>query len=256
MGIPGLALNGVRRLMSDFDAYAGEHPFYDLTPGPIPGLSEALRDTRGTLVEIGSGDGAKLRTLLDSGAASTFTEIVATDISDVRVRRLRERLPEATAMVADALSLPFASDSVDFVLSDQVIEHVPDDLSMAREIHRVLRPGGRACVGSVLKRRWAWYFHRNNGRWVLDPTHVREYGSLEEFRRVFERAGFTVQGIRFEPMPYGLGEVIMRILVRLRITSDEASIALYNRSRLLRALSKVRAAVPGYFGCWAYLRKG
>lgn len=241
--------------MSDFNAYADEHPFYDQKPGPIPGLSAALQDSGGKLVEVGSGDGAKLRTLLDSGAASRFSEIVATDISDVRVRRLRARLPEASALVADALNLPFESESVDFVLSDQVIEHVPDDVAMAREIYRVLRPGGRACVGSVLKRWWAWYFHRNNGRWVLDPTHVREYGSLDEFRRVFEQAGFTMRDLRVAPMPYGMGEVIMRVLVRLRITSDEASIALYNRSRLLRALSNVRAAVPGYYGCWAYLQK-
>jgi SAM-dependent methyltransferase len=215
----------VRLPMSDFDAYADEHPFYDQKPGPIPGLSAALQESGGKLVEVGSGDGAKLRTLLDSGAASQFSEVVATDISDVRVRRLRALLPEASALVADALNLPFESDSIDFVLSDQVIEHVPDDVAMAREIYRVLRPGGR------------------------------EYGSLEEFRRVFEQAGFTMQDLRVAPMPYGMGEVIMRVLVRLRITSDEASIALYNRSRLLRALSNVRAAVPGYYGCWAYLQK-
>jgi SAM-dependent methyltransferase len=178
-----------------------------------------------------------------------------TDISEVRTRRAGALLPEAVAVAADALDLPFESNSIDFVLSDQVIEHVADDLAMAREVYRILRPGGRACIGSVLKRRWAWYFHRNNGRWVLDPTHVREYRSLAEFRAPFERAGFALDGVRVAPMPYPIGELVIRALVRLRIVTATDSIALYAHSRILRGLSKLQAAVPGYFGCWAYVVK-
>lgn len=39
--------------------------------------------------------------------------------------------------------LPYANDSFDAVLSHEVIEHVQDDDAAAREIVRVLRPGGR-----------------------------------------------------------------------------------------------------------------
>lgn len=39
--------------------------------------------------------------------------------------------------------LPYANDSFDAVLSHEVIEHVQDDAAAAREIVRVLRPGGR-----------------------------------------------------------------------------------------------------------------
>ena len=42
--------------------------------------------------------------------------------------------------------LPFAADLFDFVLSNEVIEHVADDALYARETVRVTRPGGRILI--------------------------------------------------------------------------------------------------------------
>jgi SAM-dependent methyltransferase len=48
--------------------------------------------------------------------------------------------------LADGVAVPLADESVDFVLSLQVLEHVPGEAArhIVREIARVLRPGGRA----------------------------------------------------------------------------------------------------------------
>jgi SAM-dependent methyltransferase len=43
---------------------------------------------------------------------------------------------------ADALHLPFASESIEVAICAQVYEHVPDDIAMMEEIYRVLRPHG------------------------------------------------------------------------------------------------------------------
>nr|WP_093383328.1 class I SAM-dependent methyltransferase [Variovorax sp. OV329] len=49
---------------------------------------------------------------------------------------------------SDGQALPFRSCSVDLVYCTGVLEHVPDPMCAAREIHRVLKKGGRvlACV--------------------------------------------------------------------------------------------------------------
>lgn len=47
---------------------------------------------------------------------------------------------------ADAERLPFADASFDFVYSWEVIHHTPNVRAAAREIVRVVRPGGRVCV--------------------------------------------------------------------------------------------------------------
>jgi SAM-dependent methyltransferase len=42
--------------------------------------------------------------------------------------------------------LPFADDSFNFILSNEVLEHVEDDRACAAEIVRVARPGGRIAI--------------------------------------------------------------------------------------------------------------
>lgn len=43
----------------------------------------------------------------------------------------------------DLQRLSFANDSIDLVLSSDVLEHMPDPYQAHREIFRVLKPGGR-----------------------------------------------------------------------------------------------------------------
>lgn len=65
--------------------------------------------------------------------------------------------------------LGFGSNSFDFVVSFQVIEHIEDDMAFVREVSRVLRPGGRFIVTTP------------NAPMSLtrNPWHVREYNADE-----------------------------------------------------------------------------
>lgn len=65
--------------------------------------------------------------------------------------------------------LEFENNSFDFAVSFQVIEHVEDDMSLVREVARVLRPGGRFILTTP------------NAPMSLtrNPWHVREYNADE-----------------------------------------------------------------------------
>ena len=45
-------------------------------------------------------------------------------------------------IVASADCIPLASHSVDLVVSQEVLEHVPDPYAVLKDIHRVLKSGG------------------------------------------------------------------------------------------------------------------
>jgi len=77
--------------------------------------------------------------------------IFAVDLSDVVTRTAAERAAEAGVELAlakgDIRELPYADDSFDCVYTMGTIEHIEEYDQALREIHRVLRPGGRAVVG-------------------------------------------------------------------------------------------------------------
>jgi SAM-dependent methyltransferase len=89
------------------------------------------------VVEIGSGGGQLRRWLPDS----LLPAMVHTEPEATFVRRFHQAVPDAKAQVASAQALPFADGSVAGVLGLCVLD-VVDLEAVARELHRVLQPGG------------------------------------------------------------------------------------------------------------------
>jgi len=58
----------------------------------------------------------------------------------------------------DLLAMSFADSSVDLLIANHVLEHVPDDQQAIREVARVLRPGGHAILqtpfSAMLAKTW------------------------------------------------------------------------------------------------------
>lgn len=239
----------------DYERYARERPIFwgDFEYPRI--FLEAVAGRRGAYADVGAGDGGQIRSALDHGLLSGFSRIIAVDISAERVARMKKLLPEVEGVVADAQSLPFADGSIDFIFSSQVIEHVPDDFAMAREIARVLAPGGTAVVGSALRLRGAWYFYRCNGKWVLDPTHVREYESVEQYSAVFAKADLAVESIAVEPIRYALSDLFIRSMLAARLVRAESAASLYRRLPVLAAVRSWRVCVPRYRHIFVALKK-
>jgi SAM-dependent methyltransferase len=102
--------------------------------------------TRGLKVlEIGCGlgtDGAQF-----ARAGADYTGI---DLTDAAIELARKRFAvsnlKGSFLVSDAENLDFPNDSFDLVYSHGVLHHTPDIAAAVHEIHRVLKPGGRAMV--------------------------------------------------------------------------------------------------------------
>ena len=99
----------------------------DIGAGPgglAVALAEAFPDGRITTIDI------------DAGMASLAAARVAREGIDGRVR----------VSVGDVAALPLADHSVDLVTSSFSVHHWPDPAAGFTEVHRVLRPGGRAII--------------------------------------------------------------------------------------------------------------
>ena len=111
-------------------------------------------------------------------------------------------LMASTDVRLDITALPFADGSLDAVVCNHVLEHVPDDRAAMREFRRVLSPRGWAILQSPMDSRRAVTFEDFT---VTDPAerervfgqfdHVRIYG-----RDYFDR--LTTAGFHVETVPF------------------------------------------------------
>lgn len=137
-------IEAVREVRDVEDFFAlGEH-FVQLLADPV--LNGVAH---GRALDLGCGLGRVTRPL-----AGRFDEVVGVDVSSEMVRRAEElhpaaEFPNVSFHATDGVSLPLEDESVDFVFSYEVFQHLPSrDVMHAnlREVARVLRPEGLALI--------------------------------------------------------------------------------------------------------------
>jgi 2-polyprenyl-3-methyl-5-hydroxy-6-metoxy-1,4-benzoquinol methylase len=104
------------------------------------------------VLDVGCGIGWLCRHFARNDAQVTGVDITRRGLELTSQRVCQEGL-DCDLVQASAELLPFETDSFDFVTCAGVLHHTPDALQGVREIHRVLRPGGRAMI-SLYHRNW------------------------------------------------------------------------------------------------------
>ena len=144
------------------------------------------------VLDFASGTGWAAEFLLRLGARP-----VCADLSIEMMRRVRQRLDcdtrlvfrrEASFVVTRGQTLPFADESFDGVLCMNALHHMPSYLPALREIHRVLKPGGRAVFSEP---------GTSHAQAPLSEYRMREESIIEKsvslpyIRRLAFEVGFT-----------------------------------------------------------------
>ncbi|MBU2696521.1 class I SAM-dependent methyltransferase [Pimelobacter sp. 30-1] len=93
----------------------------------------------GRAIDVGCGMGGNTAVLRELGWRAVGVEYTATGAEIAASRGI-------PVLRGDGRRLPVADASVDLVMSTDAWEHIDDDVAVARETFRVLRPGGRALV--------------------------------------------------------------------------------------------------------------
>ncbi|MHB8507155.1 MAG: class I SAM-dependent methyltransferase [Candidatus Dormibacteria bacterium] len=95
----------------------------------------------GRVLEHGCGVGLYVQHLREHSAS-----VHGFDFELARVKAAAELLGPALLTSAAGEELPYADNSFDVLLSNEVIEHVADDRRTLAEMSRVVRPGGRIVI--------------------------------------------------------------------------------------------------------------
>ena len=147
-----------------------------------------------TLLDVGCGIGGSSRVL----AKDYGFDVTAVTISPQQVERATQLTPaglNAKFMVDDAMALSFPDNSFDVVWSLEAGPHMPDKAVFARELLRVLKPGGKLVVGDWNQRDDrrkplnAW--EKPVMKQLLDQWSHPEFSSIEGFSELLEATGMV-----------------------------------------------------------------
>jgi SAM-dependent methyltransferase len=208
-------------------------------PGRLQGLIAREVRPQSRVLDAGCGDGAKYGTWL----ASLAGEYHGVDISENAVVAARARGLDATR-AGDISHLPLSDASFDVCVCLEVLEHLVFPLDCARELWRVLKPGGvliatvpntthwRRRIDFALLGRWHPLGNLDGARRPWDDAHLRFF-TRKTFARMLTEAGF-------QPQVHGVGGSLFGDLpwVARRFGSETMS----ERVRFLEAM------MPSLFG--------
>jgi ubiquinone/menaquinone biosynthesis C-methylase UbiE len=149
-------------------------------------------------------------------------QIAGLDVSRTFVRMARENAARSRVEVdfeeGDAAAMPFAAEAFDFIVCRAAFKNFSDPVGALREMHRVLRPGGRALIIDM----------RNDasGKAIIDEVAKMHLGRIDAFltwttlsalrKRAYSKADFErmVQATPFgrcdieeQPLGFGVGLV-------------------------------------------------
>ena len=121
-----------------------------------------------SVLDFGCGNGAQTVTF-----ANHPCRMIAVDISHANLQALGETIRQGSLSTImpvqyNGSQLPLATDSIDLMLSYEVLEHVRDESATLRELSRVMHRGAEAVISVPNK---VWIFETHGAHLPLLPWH-------------------------------------------------------------------------------------
>jgi len=191
-----------------------------------------------SFLDLGCGDGSLLYFLNKQGYLKN-KEVYVIDFSKHRIGLIKKINDKFNCFVNDACNIKdIKNNSIDFLTSTQLIEHVSDDEKMVKEISRILKEKGTVYLSTVFKKWYGWYFYKCNGKWALHPEHVREYTEDKQLIDLFKKEGFKVLENKKKLFYFPVIEPLLRKLkIRRNIFEN----------KFMKLLRNIKFPIMGYY---------
>jgi ArsR family transcriptional regulator len=107
--------------------------------------------------------------------------VIAVDLSRGMLAKAQDRVRDSDIdsvelVRGDVESLPVATGSVDGVVANMILHHLPEPARLFAEMSRVLRPGGRGVIVDFESHDATWLLEEEGHRWPgFEAADLRDY---------------------------------------------------------------------------------
>ncbi|MBI3871512.1 MAG: arsenite methyltransferase [candidate division Zixibacteria bacterium] len=165
------------------------------------GNPTVLADLRAGEIVVDLGSGAGVDCFLAAQRVGERGRVIGIDMTDAMLERARENahrggFTNVEFRQGEIEDIPVDAGTADMVISNCVINLAPDKAQVFREIHRILKPGGRFCISDVVSKGTIPVAERED----MEKWAGCIAGSLpkEEYLDIVRRAGFVEIDVRSE----------------------------------------------------------
>ncbi len=150
-----------------------------------------------TVLDLGSGSGTDAFVAAHlTGPTGRVTGVDMTDAQLAKARRLRDGLGADHIRFVEGLieDPPVEAGSVDVVISNGVVNLVPDKDAVFQAVARALRPGGRLAIADIVSAREL--IERTRRNVALWAACIAGAATHDNYLGAIERAGLRVEAVR------------------------------------------------------------
>jgi len=163
--------------------------------GFLARMNWIVENARGATLDCGCNDGTYIEAVRLRGHKT-----VGIDIIPINIERARILYPDNEFHIMDVEDLKFQDESFDTVVFTETIEHLVDPKKALREVHRVMRRGGRLlCTTTYIQN---------------EPTHYQDFHDREVLVNLLE------QLFAIDSLSVGHAGIIQVIGSRKELLSD------------------------------------
>jgi len=167
-----------------------------------------------TLIDIGTGSGYVAIEMAKLGFNVIACDLTREALNNIARFKKQLKLKNIKLIECKAEKIPIKKHSVDFVVANALLEHIPNEQEAIEEWKRILKPDGKMYITVPLKYRYVWPFF-----WPINYIHDKKIGHLRRYDTgdLRKKFGFVIKDYFYTGHFLKVAGTILSILLRTEI---------------------------------------
>jgi ubiquinone/menaquinone biosynthesis C-methylase UbiE len=129
-----------------------------------------------TLIDIGTGHGYVAVEMAKLGMNVIACDLTRESLDNIKRFKTQFKLSNIKLIECKAEDIPLKAKSVDYIVANAILEHIPQEKKAIEEWKRILKPNGKLFITVPLKYRYILPFF-----WLINYIHDKRIGHLRRY---------------------------------------------------------------------------